>query len=181
MNSPLGGNGYGPIALPWSYIPDQLLARLPGAFLFLLAVAFISAIGRRAVLVRRIAAAWRDDRSAGLRTALMTVARARAGLIVAAAVILPLSFLIIQRATVYNGIRHVLFVIPMLAVLAAGAGWRALLPLLRRVPIVAAIVAGAYAGSPFHTRRSSPPSLGAPMPAASSPPWPRCIRSNMWR
>lgn len=75
----------------------------------------------------------------------MRVARARAGLVVAAAVILPLAFLIIQRATVYNGIRHVLFVIPMLAVLA-GAGWRALLPLLRRVPIVAAVAGGAYAG-----------------------------------
>ena len=57
-----------------------------------------------------------------------------------------LAFLIVQRATIYDGIRHVLFVIPMLAVLA-GAGLRALLPLLRRVPIVAAVVAGAYAGS----------------------------------
>jgi hypothetical protein len=132
-------------ALPWSYIPDQLLARLPGAFLFLLAVAFISAMVGAADLVRQIATAWRDDRIAGLRTAVMTVARARAGLVVAAAIILPLAFLIIQRATVYNGIRHVLFVIPMLAVLA-GAGWRALLPLLRRVPIVAAVVGGAYAG-----------------------------------
>ncbi|MGZ5881580.1 MAG: hypothetical protein ACXWJO_07455 [Xanthobacteraceae bacterium] len=132
-------------ALPWSYIPAQLLARLPGVFLFLLAVAFISAIAGAVGLGREIATAWRDDRLTGLRTAVMTVARARAGLVVAAAVILPLAFLIIQRATVYNGIRHVLFVIPMLAVLA-GAGWRALLPLLRRVPIIAAVVGGAYAG-----------------------------------
>jgi hypothetical protein len=55
----------------------------------------------------------------------------------------------------------VLFVIPMLAVLG-GAGWRALLPLLRRAPIVAAVVGGAYAGGIVAT-------------------WPRCIRSNMWR
>ena len=74
------------------------------------------------------------------------MARERAGLVVCAAVILPLAFLIIQRATIYDGIRHVLFVIPMLAVLA-GAGLRVLLPLLRRVPIVAAVAAGAYAGS----------------------------------
>ena len=132
-------------ALPWSYIPDQLLARLPGAFLFLLAVAFISAIAGAVGPGREIATAWRDDRMAGLRAAVMRVARARAGLVVAAAVILPLAFLIIQRATVYNGIRHVLFVIPMLAVLA-GAGWRALLPLLRRAPVVAAVAGGAYAG-----------------------------------
>ena len=69
------------------------------------------------------------------------------------AVILPLDFYI-QRATLYDGMRHVLFVIPMLAVIA-GAGLRALLPLLRRAPVVAAVVGGAYAGS--------------------------IIRSNMWR
>ena len=49
---------------------------------------------------------------------MLTVARERACLTVCAAVILPLAFLIIQRATIYNGIRHVLFVIPMLAVIA---------------------------------------------------------------
>src|SRR5258708_32838812 len=62
------------------------------------------------------------------------------------AVVLPLGFLILQRATMYDGIRHVLFVIPMLAVVA-GLGWRALLPFLNRAPIVAAVVAGAYVGS----------------------------------
>ena len=46
----------------------------------------------------------------------------------------------------YDGIRHVLFVIPMLAVLA-GVGWRALLPLLNRAPSAAAVIAGAYIGS----------------------------------
>jgi len=46
----------------------------------------------------------------------------------------------------YDGIRHVLFVIPMLAVVA-GLGWRALLPPLNRAPVIAAVVAGAYVGS----------------------------------
>jgi hypothetical protein len=46
----------------------------------------------------------------------------------------------------YDGIRHVLFVVPMLAILA-GVGWVAILPLLRRAPIVAAVAAGAYVGS----------------------------------
>ena len=132
--------------LPRSYIPGQLLARLPEVFLFLLAVAFVYAIYAMVVLVWETTATWRDDRSAGLRTVALTVARERACLIVCAGVILPLAFLIVQRATIYDGIRHVLFVIPMLAVIAGG-GLRVLLPLLRRVPIIAAIVAGAYAGS----------------------------------
>jgi len=132
--------------LPRSYIPGQLLARLPEAFLFLLAVAFLYSMSTLVVLARQTTATWRDHRSAGLRTAALTVVRQRACLIVCAAVILPLAFLIVQRATIYDGIRHVLFVIPMLAVIAGG-GLRVLLPLLHRVPIVAAIVAGAYAGS----------------------------------
>ena len=133
-------------ALPRSYIPGQLLARLPEAFLVLLVVALVSAIHAVTVLAREATTSWRVDRSASLRAAMLTVARERACLTVCAAVILPLAFLIIQRATIYNGIRHVLFVIPMLAVIA-GAGLRALLPLLRRAPVIAAIMGGAYAGS----------------------------------
>jgi hypothetical protein len=133
-------------ALPRSYIPGQLLARLPEAFLVLLAVACIRAIAAAVILARETAAKWRLDRGAGLRAAALTLARARGILVVAAAVVLPLGFLIVQRATIYDGIRHVLFVIPMLAVLA-GVGSRALLPLLRRAPVVAAVVAGVYVGS----------------------------------
>jgi len=133
-------------ALPRSYIPGQLLARLPEAFLVLLVVALVSAIPAVTVLAREASATWRVDRNASLRAAMLTVALERACLIVCAAVILPLAFLIVQRATIYNGIRHVLFVVPMLAVIA-GAGLRALLPLLRRVPVIAAVVGGAYIGS----------------------------------
>ena len=132
--------------LPRSYIPGQLLARLPEAFLFLLAVAFVYAIAAIAIAARETAATWRVDRNAGLRAVVLAVARGRACLVVCTAVILPLAFLIIQGATLYDGMRHVLFVIPMLAVIA-GAGLRALLPLLRRAPVVAAVVGGAYAGS----------------------------------
>ncbi len=133
-------------ALPRTYIPGQLLARLPEAFLLLLAVAVIAAIVAAVRLARETAAHWRLDREAGLRVAVLALARERAILIVCAAVVLPLAFLIIQRATIYDGIRHVLFVIPMLAILA-GIGLRALLPLLARAPIVAAVAAGAYVGS----------------------------------
>jgi hypothetical protein len=96
-------------ALPRSYIPGQLLARLPEAFLVLLVVAFVSAIYAVAVFAREATATWRVDRNTSLRAAALTVARERACLIVCAAVILPLAFLIIQRGTIYNGIRHVLF------------------------------------------------------------------------
>ena len=133
-------------ALPPSYIPGQLLARLPEAFLFLLAVAGVYGTMTVVVLARETAAKWRLDRVAALRAAALRLARERGVLTVCAAVVLPLAFLIVQRATIYDGIRHVLFVIPMLAVVA-GAGMVALLPLLRRAPVIAAIAGGAYAGS----------------------------------
>ena len=162
MNSPIGASGYGPTRCLFSYVPAQLLARLPEAFLFLLAVALVFTLYALVVVARETGARWRVDRTASLRTALLTIVRARACLIVWAAVILPLAFLIVQHATIYNGVRHVLFVIPMLAVIAGG-GLRALLPLLRRAPVVTA-VAGDVAFS-----------------AVSSPPLLCCIRSNMWR
>lgn len=137
-------------ALPQSYIPAQLLARLPGAFLLLLAAALGYAIVAVIVHARNVAAQWRINRPAGLRTAASALAGERGVLVVSAAVVLPLGFLIVQRATIYDGIRHVLFVIPMLAVLA-GAGLYALLPLLRRAPVAAAVVAGAYVGSMIAT------------------------------
>ena len=68
----------------------------------------------------------------GWCVAMLTVARRRA-ILIGRAVILPVGFLIIQRATLYDGIRHVLFVIPMLAILA-GLGWQVLLPKFPRRP-----------------------------------------------
>jgi hypothetical protein len=133
-------------ALPRFYIPKELLARLPEAFLFLLAVALVHAVGAAVTMAREAAATWRLDPNAVLQAATLTLARERAALIVAAAVVLPLGFLILERATIYDGVRHVLFVIPMLAILA-GLGLRALLPLLRRAPVVAAVAAGAYVAS----------------------------------
>jgi hypothetical protein len=133
-------------ALPSSYIVAQLLVRLPEAFLVLLVVAFVFAVAAAARLVRDTAATWGVDGGAGLRAAILTVGRERAILTVCAAVVLPLAFLILQRATLYDGIRHVLFVIPMLAVVG-GLGWRAMLPLLNRAPVVAAVVVGGYIGS----------------------------------
>jgi hypothetical protein len=133
-------------ALPRSYIPGQLLARLPEGFLFLLVVALAWGIVTAIISLREIAAQWRVDRRVSFQTAASMLARHRAMIIVALAVFMPLGFLIVQRATIYDGVRHVLFVIPMLAVIA-GAGLRVLLPLARRVPLVTAAVAAAYAAS----------------------------------
>jgi hypothetical protein len=133
-------------ALPRSYIPAQLLVRLPEAFLVLLAVACFHAIAAAVGLGREAIAKSRIERGAGLRATVLTLARQRAMMTVCVAVVLPLGFLILQRATMYDGIRHVLFVIPMLAVVA-GLGWRALLRFLKRAPVVAAVGVGAYVGS----------------------------------
>ena len=51
-----------------------------------------------------------------------------------------------QGVRIYDGIRHVLFVIPMLAIIA-GAGFRMVLPLVRRVALVFAVAAGLYVGN----------------------------------
>jgi hypothetical protein len=133
-------------ALPFSYVPAQLLARLPEAFLLLLLIALVFAIYSLGVIAREARASWFADRGASVRAAVLTTVQWRACLVVCSAVILPVAFLIVQHATIYNGIRHVLFVIPMLAVIAGG-GLRALLPLLHRVPVIAAIAGGAYVGS----------------------------------
>jgi hypothetical protein len=133
-------------ALPRTYIPAQLLARLPDGFLLLLAAALVHAVAVTVILGRESVAEWRVDRGASLRTVALMLALERGILVVCAAVVLPLAFLVITHATIYDGIRHVLFVIPMLAVLA-GVGWVAILPLLRRAPMVAAVAAGTYVGS----------------------------------
>jgi hypothetical protein len=137
-------------ALPPSYIAAQLLVRLPEAFLALLAVACVHAVAAAGRVARDAVAQSHIERPARWRMAVLTLARERAMITVCAAVMLPLGFLIFQRATMYDGIRHVLFLIPMLAVIA-GLGWRALLPLLARTPVAAAVIAGAYVGSSVMT------------------------------
>ena len=131
-------------ALPPSYILAQLLARLPLAFLGLLAVAVIAALASTCRLLLKAMMSWRANRS--VRPLCLLLAQKRAILIIWAAVISPLAFLIVQRATLYDGVRHVLFVVPMLAIIA-GAGATVLLPWLRRRPVIAmavAAIAGAY-------------------------------------
>ena len=72
--------------------------------------------------------------------------RLRALLIVLAAAAMPIVLVIFQRTKLYDGIRHLLFVIPMLAVIA-GAAFATILPTLQRFKLVLAMLFGAYAGA----------------------------------
>jgi hypothetical protein len=125
--------------LPWSYIPEQWLARFPIGFLALLATAVLLGI----------AAAFRWARTAATRgrrrEAALALARSRNILLVWVAALAPVAFLMVTRATLYDGVRHILFVIPMLALLAGWALVR-LAGLIGRARIVAAPLALAYLG-----------------------------------
>ncbi len=133
-------------ALPWSYIPEQWLARLPIGFLALLGAAAV--LGLRAALrwLRLAIARWRRGASDALRDSILVLARSRNVLVVWVAATAPVGFLMFTHATLYDGIRHTLFVIPMLALLAAWALVR-LAEALGRSRFVAGALATAYGGA----------------------------------
>jgi hypothetical protein len=103
----------------------------------------LSAAVAAAGFLRATMGALARRRTGRLRGAALLLARSRRHLLVWAAVMLPLGFIIIRHSTLYDGIRHVLFVIPMLAVIA-GAGLLRLR--LGRVPLASAAIGGAYVG-----------------------------------
>jgi hypothetical protein len=133
-------------SLPWSYIPDQWLARLPIGFLVLLALALLLAIINSIRFVRLGAMRFRQHGTLGLRRLLLLIARDRNILLIWIAAILPVSFVMTQQASLYDGIRHTLFIIPLLAVIA---GWAAvkLWHSLGRLRVPAAVFATVYAAS----------------------------------
>jgi hypothetical protein len=130
-------------ALPWTYVPGELLARLPTAFIALLAVA--AACGGANAF--RLLVACANDRQrqgrAGMLDALSALARNRAMLLLAMAAFAPLAFVMVTRPIIFDGIRHFLFTIPLLALFAAW-GLLRLLPLVRHLPYVCSTLAGAY-------------------------------------
>jgi hypothetical protein len=133
-------------ALPWFYVPGQLAVRLPAGFLLLLAAGILFGLAGSFGFVRSIAEASARRAAPMRRVAILALARSRRHLIVWAAVILPTGFIIVRHSTLYDGIRHVLFVIPMLAVIAA-AGFVRLLPHLCRLPRLCAAIGGTSAGA----------------------------------
>jgi hypothetical protein len=132
-------------ALPWSYVPAQLLVRLPEGFLLLLGVAVLSGIGGVLAVLRLGLAPSSQPRLSRLKEAVLVTAQARQALIVWVAAVMPIAAIILQNSTLYDGIRHVLFLIPMLAVVAS-LGFMRLASLLRRFPMTTAAVAGVYVG-----------------------------------
>jgi hypothetical protein len=132
-------------ALPWYHIPSQFLARLPEGFLLLLVVGAVLAIGTAIAFTRRAVAKYRKRGAAGLRAPALVLARSRGTLLVIAAALVPVGFVMITGVTHYDGVRHILFVIPMLALLA-GATLMHFIPLLRAGSLIAvALVAAATA------------------------------------
>jgi hypothetical protein len=131
--------------LPWCYIPGQLAARLPEGFLLLLAAGLLFGLATVLGIVGGgyRAAAGRPLES--VKAAALIVAQSRQALVVWGAALLPIAFIMVQGSTLYNGIRHVLFVIPILAAIAS-YGFVLLLPHLRRVAMPTAAVIGGYVG-----------------------------------
>lgn len=133
-------------ALPWSYIPEQWFARLPVGFLALLATAVMLGLGAALRWLRLGIARWRRGAPGELRDSVLALARSRNVLLVWVAAAVPVGFLMVTHATFYDGVRHTLFVIPMLALLA---GW-ALVRVARalgRGRLVAGALATAYGGA----------------------------------
>jgi hypothetical protein len=101
--------------LPWYYVPVWLLISTPPVVLVGLILA--------GLFTRRkwLPALW----------ALSAIA------------LLPIALVIVQRSTLYDGVRHLLFIYPVLVVLAA-AGWSAALsrrdPLVRRITAVLLVI-----------------------------------------
>jgi hypothetical protein len=139
------GNAISTYELPWHYIPGQLLVRLADPFIVLL----LLSLGLGVIHGVRFAIdAWHDMAargSDGLRATALALARARALLVVAVAALSPIVLVIVLDTTIYDGVRHILFAIPMLAVLASW-GFVRLLPLMRRVPVAAGAAIGVVLG-----------------------------------
>ena len=132
-------------ALPWHYIPGQMVARLPEGFLLLLAVGLVAGIASAVAILYRGYDLLSQRERHRFKALAVLAAQSRPMLVVWAAAILPIVFVIVQGSTLYDGIRHVLFLIPMMA-LIAGYGFIRSIPLLRRFPVASAIIAGGYTG-----------------------------------
>lgn len=132
--------------LRWSYIPEQWLARLPIGFLAALVAAVLFVMGSTIRTLRLCVVRWQRNGLSGLRRPLLVVARNRAVLVVFVAAAVPVLFLMVEHATLYDGVRHTLFVMPMLALLAGWAivrlyGW------LGPARLPAAALGAAYAAA----------------------------------
>jgi hypothetical protein len=132
--------------VPWWYIGGQLLVRLPEAFLALLAVALAFGAATGLGWSRMAFQAWRRHGVGGLRRPLLALAEARGLLVVAVTAVAPLAIVMATGSTLYDGVRHVLFTVPMLALLASWGAVR-LWPRLRSTPAIAGLAAAVHAAA----------------------------------
>jgi hypothetical protein len=90
-------------AMPWSYLPGLLAMQLPEYVLF----------GLGAAMIAGGAALWRSP------IKLFATPRAQQYLFVALSMIAPLAGYMLLKPTVYNGLRHFLFIVPPAVILGA--------------------------------------------------------------
>jgi Dolichyl-phosphate-mannose-protein mannosyltransferase len=96
------GNYYLATALPWSYLPVHIVLKLPELILLALAAAPVFAalsLARRRASAERVVA-WT---------------------IVTVAALFPIVFAVVEGAVLFDGMRHFLFVLPPIAVIAGAA------------------------------------------------------------
>lgn len=129
--------------LPAHYVPGQLVARLPLAVLALMVFAAMLAPWRGLSRLRESAATGRIGPANTL--AALATREGRLILVLWVATFAPIAFVIASGSTLYNGLRHILFVLPLLALFAA-AGFVWMLPLIRRFPVLATGAVGVYLG-----------------------------------
>jgi 4-amino-4-deoxy-L-arabinose transferase-like glycosyltransferase len=124
-----GGQMHFANRLPWDYLPRYLLLTLPEPVLIALTLG-------AGWLVRQLIK-WHVpiDRSGVVRWGLVVVAAA-----------LPLVLIIAMRSVVYNGIRHVLFIVPAICVLAGAILARLLDRVLERGMTTRVVAGAAVAG-----------------------------------
>src|SRR5262249_61732450 len=124
-----------------------LAAALPEGFLLLLATGLVFGLVNALRIVGSCRRAFTGRGIESLKPAAFIVAQSRQALVVWATALLPAAFVMVQGSTLYDGMRHVLFLIPILAVIAS-YGFVRLLPFLRRVSIVGGPALGGGFG--FH-------------------------------
>lgn len=135
------GQDLGAGALPWTYVPVWLVLSLPPVIIAGLLVSWLAA--RRGL---QQAVAW---------------------LGLAAFAATPVLAAVVRNATIYDGIRHLLFVVPPIVVLAA-AGWSALLDTRARTAVVVLLAVGAAEPLVFQLR-NHPNQIVYFSPAAGGP------------
>lgn len=114
--------------LPWAYLPTYIVLALPELILLLLAAAPIVAL---LIAWRR---GWRFERAASLQL-----------FILGFAIIFPVTYAVAIKAVLFDGMRHFIFVLPLIAALTAVLADRGLDALQRGTRTRPALRRGAYA------------------------------------